>query len=267
MTMAETAPDASCVWLYAVTRDAPPSEKAVPGVAGEKVSALQEAGLTALAGAVPESEFGQPAVRHNLENLDWLAAVARAHDAVVRSAMGEGAAAVPVRLVTLFSEETSVRSLLRERGTDFEAALQRLDGRTEWGVKVFGDPAAAPGTGESASDDTGEANPGTSYLLRRRNARAERERAVRAATEHGERLHARLARLSVASRHHALGGAVAREGTGTLLLNGAYLVDDRDFVAFRDAVGAETGDAGVRVELTGPWPPYSFASVPGLTDA
>jgi hypothetical protein len=263
----ETAPDATCVWLYAVTRDAPPPEKAVPGVAGEKVDALQEAGLTALAGAVPEREFGQPAVRHNLENLDWLAAVARAHDAVVRSAIGAEAAAVPVRLVTLFSEERSVRSLLRERGADFEAALRHLDGRTEWGVKVFGDPTAS---GESESDDTDEVNPGTAYLLRRRAARAERERAVRAATDYGDRLHARLARLSVADRQHALGGAVAREGAGTLLLNGAYLVDDRSFAAFRDAVetvDAETGDAGVRVELTGPWPPYSFASVPGLTDA
>jgi hypothetical protein len=253
-----TETDVDPLWLYAVTRDAPGPGHAVPGVAGEKVLAIQEAGLTALAGTVPRGEFGQPAVRQNLEDLDWLAGVARAHDAVIRSAM-KGGATVPVRLVTLFSDEASVRSLLRERGPDFDAALQRLTGRTEWGVKVYAD---TPKEEQPGIEEKDGAKPGTSYLLRRRAQRSERERALHTAAEFCDRLHDRLARLTVAGRRHP----VARERAATLLLNGAYLVQDRDFAAFREAVEADTGNAGVRVELTGPWPPYSFASVPGLSD-
>jgi hypothetical protein len=256
------ARDATCIWLYAVTRDPPEDE--VRGVAGEPVRAIREAGLAAYAGDVPTSEFGEPAVRRNLESLDWLAGAARAHDAVVRAAVARGAT-IPVRLVTLFSDDGSVRELLRDRASDFEAALGRLDGRTEWGVKVYGaEPEQAeeqaPASGETAS------NPGTSYLLRRRAARIERERRVRAATEHVDRLHARLTAHSVAERLHGLGGAVAREGEGTLLLNGAYLVENKRFAEFNDAVNAERGPGDVRVQLTGPWPPYSFAYVPGLSD-
>lgn len=256
------ARDASCIWLYAVTRDAP--EDAVRGVAGEPVRAIRESGLAAYAGDVPTSEFGEPAVRRNLESLDWLAGVARAHDAVVRAAVTRGAT-IPVRLVTLFSDDASVRELLRDRASDFEAALGRLDGRTEWGVKAFGAKPGQPGEQAPASEEAAS-NPGTSYLLRRRAARTERERSVRAATEHVDRLHARLAAHSVAERLHGLGGAAAREGEGTLLLNGAYLVENKRFAEFNDAVDADTGQSDVRVQLTGPWPPYSFAYVPGLSD-
>ncbi|MBR7830272.1 GvpL/GvpF family gas vesicle protein [Actinospica sp. MGRD01-02] len=256
------APDATCIWLYAVTRDPPDDE--VRGVAGEPLRAIREAGLVAYAGDVPTSEFGEPAVRRNLESLDWLAGVARAHDAVVRAAVTRGAT-IPVRLVTLFTDDTSVRELLRDRASVFESALGRLDGRTEWGVKVYG---AKPGQADEQAPESDEtlSSPGTSYLLRRRAARTERERRVRAATEYVDRLRARLAAHSVAERLHGLGGAVAREGGGTLLLNGAYLVENKRFAEFNDAVNADSGARDLRVQLTGPWPPYSFAYVPGLSD-
>jgi hypothetical protein len=254
-----------CVWLYGVIRHGT-AGRAMPGVAGEAVRAVREAGLTALAGFVPLSEFGRPAVRRNLENLEWLAAVARAHDGVVRAAMEHGPV-VPVRLVTLFSDEAAVRALLRERGTDFEEALERLSGRTEWGVKVFADSReSGEGSAAAAPGEGGGSGPGASYLSRRRATLGERDRVMRAAAGYGERLHERLATLAVALRRHGLRSAMAPEGSGTLLLNDAYLVDDRRFAAFRDAATADPGQAGVRVELTGPWPPYSFASVPGLTD-
>lgn len=261
--MTESAFGDTCEWLYAVTADAPAPGPEVSGVAGEDVRAVPEAGLTALVGAVPLREFGQPAVRRNLENLDWLAAVARAHDAVVRTAMHSGPV-VPVRLVTLFSDEAAVRALLRRRGPDFLAALRRLAGRTEWGVKVFGDPRAAGPLDEAPEADG--ARPGASYLVRRRAALTERERSLRYAGEFGERLHRRLAAMAVAERRHGVRSTIAPETPGALLLNDAYLVEDTRFEAFHDAVRADPGRAQVRVELTGPWPPYSFATVPGLTD-
>ena len=45
-----------------------------------------------------------------------------------------------------------------------------------------------------------------------------------------------------------------------MLLNAAYLLDASDGTSFTAAVAAEaTAHPELRVELTGPWPPYSFA--------
>lgn len=47
-----------------------------------------------------------------------------------------------------------------------------------------------------------------------------------------------------------------------MVLNGTYLVDDERRDEFADAVAAaRTQFDGLQLELTGPWPPYSFAGV------
>ena len=53
------------------------------GVSGEPVRAVTTAGLTAAVGTVGLDEYGEEGLRRNLEDLDWLAANARAHDAVI----------------------------------------------------------------------------------------------------------------------------------------------------------------------------------------
>ena len=70
------------VWLYSITTDSIGDAQlaGVTGVAGEPVRAVASAGLVAVVGTVSLSEFGQEPLQRNLEDLDWLAATARAHD-------------------------------------------------------------------------------------------------------------------------------------------------------------------------------------------
>lgn len=51
-----------------------------------------------------------------------------------------------------------------------------------------------------------------------------------------------------------------------MVLNAAYLVDDDRGGQFAQAVAAlDAGEPQLQLELTGPWPPYSFA-VPDAGD-
>jgi gas vesicle protein GvpL/GvpF len=73
-----------------------------------------------------------------------------------------------------------------------------------------------------------------------------------------------LSRIAVATRHHRAQDPQLSGRADLMVLNGgAYLVDDRragDFAAAADALRENDLD----VELTGPWPPYSFTiSDPG----
>jgi hypothetical protein len=268
MTSADQA-----VWLYAITREGecslPPSAR---GIADEDVRVLTEAGLTAVIGSVDRQRFGPDVLARNLENLDWLAETARVHDAVV-AAVAAGGPVVPVRLATMFSSEKGVRELLRERRDDLSAALDAVTGRTEWGVKAYVDPdaladalsdKAAHAAPRDAATDQPRRGSGSAYLMRRSAQMAARQTAENTADEWAQQMHAELRRMSTASRLHPAQDPRLTGRRDWMILNAAYLVDQDRTGAFHALVDQFTNwQQGLEVQLTGPWPPYSFAVAPG----
>lgn len=259
------------VWLYAVTRadakDADSSPLAVRGVAGEDVRVLTEGSLTAVVGSVDARRFGPDVLAGHLENLDWLAGTARAHDAVVAAAAARGPV-VPVRLATLFSSDDGVRELLRSRRDDFQSALAAVTGRSEWGVKAYVDPdslADALSAADTTSAAGAPSGAGSAYLMRRRATLAARQSAQSTASEWAQQIHDRLRPLCAASRLHPAQDPRLTGRRDWMILNAAYLVDQERTGPFHDLVRQLTEwQAGLDVELTGPWPPYSFAVPPGV---
>ncbi|MEY7971953.1 GvpL/GvpF family gas vesicle protein, partial [Saccharomonospora xinjiangensis] len=203
-------PTPTGLWLYAVARGLDPAPlEDLRGVAGAPVRDVRvrdedtREELVAVVSPVSLDEFGEQALRRNLEDLDWLSATARAHDAVVAAVSAAATAAVPLRLATVSFDEDRVRDLVTRNRAEFVTTLNALSGRTEWGVKVYTDPgrlaapagsaASTPASGESSSGGAGAA-----YLRRRKAALSARETGERVAAEHAERLHTRLAGAAVA---------------------------------------------------------------------
>ncbi len=263
------------VWLYAVMRqddcEPPPSMR---GVAGESVRFLAEGTLVAVVGSVDARQYGSESLARKLESLDWLAEAARIHDAVVAAAAEHGPV-VPVRLATVFAGDDGVRELLRGRRDDFLAALDTVTGRTEWGVKAYVDPdsfadSLAGQAGQHRSGGThsasrsGSSGAGSAYLMRRRAQLAARQTAEGTATALGEEIHTRLRRLCAASRLHPAQDPQLTGRRDWMILNAAYLVDQEHTAPFHALVEQlAEWKTGLDVELTGPWPPYSFAVPPG----
>jgi len=242
------------VWVYAVTAHQPVTGlDEVTGVAGEIPRAITAAGLTAVSGDVGLAEFGEAALRRNLEDLDWLATTARAHHRVI-DAVGQ-APVVPMRLATVYRDDTNVATVLAERGADFRAALARTGEREEWGVKAYAARPAAPAP-------AGQASSGADYLQRRRRELSEREDTRRAATASAEQIHAALSRLAAGARLHPPQSPQLTGNSAPMILNAAYLLDSGRGRKFVEGVSdlAEQHPA-VRLEVTGPWPPYSFATL------
>lgn len=259
-------------YLYAVTRELDPARlRDVRGVDGERPRLVDGSGLHAVVGSVELARFRQPPDRHlgDVEDLRSLEALLRAHHRVVQ-AVAAAAAVVPLRLGTVYRDDGRVREVLDQRHGDFEAALSRVAGRTEWGVKLMaspeaftGDPGgAAPAAPDGADREPGR--PGTEYLRRRREAERARQAGWDRAAAFAEEVHAALAAVAVESRRHAPQDPRLSGQGGWMLLNGAYLVDD----GREDALAAvverfDDPDRGVRLELTGPWAPYSFTEPAG----
>jgi hypothetical protein len=175
-----------------------------------------------------------------------------------------------MRLATVYTSEAIMAAGLREHAAAFEAALRRLRGRTEWGVKAYAaqpprtpDRAAGPArdsSARSAPAPDGGAGSGVAYLRRRRDALSARRDSQRRAAESARMAHAELERHAAESRLHAPQSPQLSGRTEAMVLNAAYLLDDDRADQFAEAVAAlNAQDPQLRLELTGPWPPYSFA--------
>jgi Gas vesicle synthesis protein GvpL/GvpF len=255
--------ESRCVWLYAVIDDVgalPAGE--LTGVGAGVVRPLRAAGLAALAGDVDQREFGEAALRRNLEDLGWLERTARAHHAVIE-AVGTRCPVVPMRLATVYHCDASVLTMLRDRAADFRAALSRLATCREWGVKAF---AAAPDPGPPgppAGQDGRASRPGTAYLRRRQAQLTSRADARQEAMAGARAVHDELSRLSVSARLYPPQAPDLAGQRAPMVLNAAYLVADERAGEFAAAVSDLTGrHRSVRLGLTGPWPAYSFAGGP-----
>ncbi|HZT92506.1 MAG TPA: GvpL/GvpF family gas vesicle protein [Gaiellaceae bacterium] len=229
-------------YVYGVVESAAPVE----------VEAVVEGPLAALVDRVPLSEFGEGVLEQRLNDRAWLEVHAQAHQDVLQAA-ASAAAVVPFRFGTIYRDAADVRAMLRDRRDELVAALERVRGRVELGVKAW---ASAPEPAREARPASGRA-----YLEQRLGAQERDRRSMQlladAARDAHERLRAR-AEGAVANRPQP------RELTGrdeTMILNGAYLVADE--VPLREEVarlGDEYRGLGVEFEVTGPWPPYNFVA-------
>jgi hypothetical protein len=252
----------SATYLYAITRrlgdDRLGGAGSLRGVADEPVRTVAAGGLACLVSSVDLGEFGEDALRVNLEDLAWLERTARQHDDVVRAA-ARVTTTIPLRLATICADDAAAARRLAELGGPAAAVLDELDGRDEWGVKVFA-------VEESPPDDTppieAAGSSGAAYLQRRRSQLERRTARTELAGQFADAVYRQLEDCAARAYRHRPQDQRLSGVAAPMLLNAAYLVDRQRAEQFRRAVDEL---AAVRppdaIVLTGPWPPYSFASV------
>jgi Gas vesicle synthesis protein GvpL/GvpF len=260
--------DPEAIWVYAVVQrntlpdDGSDAVEQLVGVAGGSVRLVSTADLTAVVSPVELAEFGEEPLRRNMEHLPWLEAVARMHHDVV-SAIASVTAVVPMRLATVYRTDLALARMLEQRRDDFRAVLGHIAGRSEWGVKAY---VATPGDTPSPSADRNSGAPaapgsGSAYLMKRSAQLTAAEKSRQAAVASAERVHRELAGQAAAAALHRPQDPQLSGTTARMIMNATYLVDDGDRAGFAAAVErAASANPALRLELTGPWPPYSFAA-------
>jgi hypothetical protein len=247
-------------YVYAITRRPDAGVvRDLRGIAGAEVRWVEGGDIAAVVSSVDADEFGEEGLRRNLENLKWLESTVRDHNRVVES-VATAMAVAPMGLATAYFSDDRVREMLTERAGTFADVLDRVTGRTEWGVKGYADLGAE--LTEDEPESVSSESPGVAYLRRVRERRSSRERAEQQALHEAGEVHETLAELSEASRIHPPQSRELAGYEGVMVLNGAYLVNDGRNDEFVGAVRslAERHPA-LRLELTGPWPAYSFATI------
>jgi hypothetical protein len=248
--------DDTGVWLYGICEHMDIAMLGgVCGVGQATVRLIMSAGLTAIVSDVSLAAFGEAALRCNLEDLDWVADTARAHHRVIDTAVAH-AQVLPARLATVYTTDAGIALLCQHRWEGFRDLLTLLAHHREWGVKAYATPV------ETGSAPPTEPMSGTAYLRRRREQLSATTESRREAAACAEAIHAELSRLAAQARPYPPQSQQLSGEKAAMILNAAYLVDDRRSPEFAAAVSSATNRyTGVRLVLTGPWPAYSFTGI------
>jgi hypothetical protein len=233
---------ADAIWVYGVQDAAAARPPAGAGIdPAHPVEHVRRAGLAAVVSRVDLTRFGAEALHDSLEDLD---ALARTHDRVLGDALGAGTV-VPFSIGTMYANEDGVRAMLVRERAALAQALQRLRGRSEWGVKAYLPPTSVPPPAAT----------GAEYLARKSAAKRDRRALETAVTA----VHEGLAAAADASALSPPQDARLTGRAEEMVLNGSYLVADAGIPAFRTRVADLAGRHGLPLEVTGPWPPYHFS--------
>jgi hypothetical protein len=254
----------SLTYVYCLVRSARrPSLRGVPaGMPGGKDVRILEipqspASLARdwlVVGTVPESGYAEPAIDQGLQDLEWVAPRAVAHEAVVEHFL-PAPAVLPMQLFTIFTnDERAVEHVVRDRRR-IAPILKRIDRNVEWGLRLSWSPDAAAAGPRARS----QPRSGADYLARKREQRDLAQSRLKQAQTQANKLYKAVSRAATAARRRT---ATEQATPGSrLLLDAAFLVPAGRAAAFRAAVGRQARTiegAGVTVSLTGPWPAYNF---------
>ncbi|MFE5854334.1 GvpL/GvpF family gas vesicle protein [Streptomyces sp. NPDC056500] len=282
-----TASGSGATYVFAVCQDGVSGDASVshlPGMPdGGTVRVLPAGALSAVVQTVRAADYTDDVWQERLADRPALEAYARAHHAVV-SAVAAGGATVPLPLATLYHDDGRVRRTLTEEAGRFHTALRRVAQHSEWGVKVYAvdepdpapsepDPAPSEPDPAPSEPDPAPSEPATAvrraptapgaglaYLNRKRGIQERRERRREQALHIAESVAAELQQLATASRKLRSALPDDQDPRQVQVLNATYLVAEHRAAEFAALAGVLGERTGTRIELSGPWVPYSFVS-------
>ena len=157
---------------------------------------------------------------------------------------------LPIRFGTRAADAASARTMISSRQDELTSALARVGSRRELAVTLLWlDAAARPGRGHRGGSPSGRA-----FLERKRADYAADEERRGAAEELARRLDDLLATDQADVRHAYCPSAEVALSTAILAPAGEADAMKERVVRAASALG------GVRAVVSGPWPPYTFAS-------
>jgi len=156
-----------------------------------------------------------------------------------------GQTVIPLRYGCTVESKAAISGLLRKRRREYGAMFERLDGMAEMGIRVL----CPDGEGRPEFTSASPMSAGSAYLAGLRNRLAPQENQL--AGWIGDQ-------LSSCFSEQRRDSAKAAQGR---LLSLYFLTPKTDVQRFQDKARQIAAPDGAKLLLSGPWPPYNFASL------
>jgi hypothetical protein len=241
-----------CVFHAAGTPSLGRGAGSLPGAGRARCLRLRGPLWLAVADA-PAAAFSEAAIQRCLQDVDSVARYALAHEAVVERVFRRWPV-VPLKLFTVFHSDARAIEALAARREELSRLVKRLRGRQEWSARVLPGrprPTELPRVGAS----------GRTYLEAKRvqheNVKGWK---VRLSGE-ADHVFAELGLIAAEARRRTPDGAL-RPGAA-VGVDAAFLVPAAKVAAWKARarqLAAHLDARGLALEISGPWPPYTFAT-------
>ncbi len=253
------------IYLYCVTKKVPKLKE------GEgRVYFVYHQGLYAVVSKVKESEFSAENLKKNLANLAWIKSKVNIHEKIIEGVMRD-TCVLPFKFGTIFKTEDSLKTMLEKHMGEFKENLENLEGKEEWGVKIYCDIEKLKSTliKEEAEilkmgKEIASSSPGKAYVLKKKKEELMKEALNRRINEYGQESFEILRGLSIEARINKLLPKEVTERDDEMILNSAFLVDKNrvaEFIQAADGLKVKYKERGLNFDCTGPWPPYNFTTI------
>ena len=244
MANREVAP---ALYLYGISRSTggKASRLANPGIDGiHPVQSVACGDFLCWVSEVDQAGFSQE-INRNMENLEWLALHSVRHQQVVAEVAAKDTI-IPARFGTVFSSESALVKNVLGRKSTLEKVFARILDADEWGVKVFGEQQTAP-------KKTAKVRSGKEYL-QRKAANLKRSPDLSGLRE-----------FATALEKIATDSAPSGKISGVqpdLFWQATFLVPRSRRKQWEQVLKnfVKKWAGSRRIEVNGPWPPYSFVS-------
>ena len=257
------------ILVYCITEEFNGFDGQLPAIegldGGSPLYAVTAGGLSAVVSDVPLEEYGGEKMAENGENIEWLKEKAARFMEIVMEVMAR-TSVIPMKFLTIFLTEDRVVESLEAHRADFSEAFGRISGRDEYSVKIYCDESAYKEATlaeevRNFEDSLAGKPKGAAFFLKKKFE-----------TELDEKLRGRICgltngfaeALSALASDMKINKNLAKEMTGVaipMVLNCAFLVGAGQREAFAgeiEKIRNRYGKSGFLIELSGPWPPYSF---------
>ncbi len=230
--------------VYALTAP-PPTRLRATGVAGEPLRIVTVAAISAVVGDL----------RHAPKPT---AANVRGYADTLQLLFAQTSALLPARFATCVTGDDELEFILRSRRASLRAALRQVRNRAQMTIRIVepGDPASARSARSPAS-------PRASTVSPPRRVETSRE-ATGAGAEYLRGRAAEAARARAVPRFDPVRAATARWVRDERIekrppVTTVYHLVPRGSVdAYRSALDRAAAAAGLRLGVSGPWPPFAF---------
>jgi hypothetical protein len=257
---------ARIVYLYCLARpENIPSLQTVPGIEDELPFTFQLGALSAVVSLVEARTFCGPEAHTRLQDPAWIGPKAIGHERVVEHVM-QGGPVLPVPLGTLFSSLPRLGHFLAANESRVLEFLDQGRNREEWAVKVFVQQALVKEhfvalKKEEHQEQLQDMSPGRRYVEEKKLSRGVEQEFSKNMNQIAHKIYEDLQDGQTPCRERSLLSAKATGQEHPMLLNTAFWVHLEhvsDFEQHLAEVQERYAPYGLYMDVSGPWPPYSF---------
>jgi hypothetical protein len=255
------------IYLFCLMPAEPLPKIAGKGIDGEHPLLVETIGdVAAVFSEINHEDFSGPEGGKNLEDLAWVAPRALRHEEVVLSAMKQGLV-LPVRFGTIFSSLAAAAEPLRQRRDVLDKYFRDTASKQEWTLKGYVDRPRARARMTAArlaveKEQLAGLSPGKRYFLEQKIKGAVDKDMAIWLKEMARDILRVVREVSAGFSECRLQSQDVTGRDEEMFFNGALLVPDgsaTDLQRITHEWNAGQKTQGLRIELSGPWPPYHFA--------